>query len=200
MLAKSKLKLYRFCMAEVKIIKQGYFKWTGTKSCKASSNVVLIIDGKTSIIIDAGCVGEEKKIIAGLKKEKLMPEKIDFVVVTHYHPDHIGCLRLFKNATFLDAVSEYKKDKFSLRMKKQISPNVKLVRTPGHTADSCTVLVKTSKGVIAVAGDLFWFSRKENIDKGFVEDGKAFKKNREKILKISDWVVPGHSDIFRVKR
>lgn len=187
-------------MAEVKIIKQGYFKWTGKTSVKASSNVVLIRDGKANIIFDAGCVGEEKKIIAGLKKEKLTPEKIDFVVISHYHPDHIGCLHIFKNATFIDYISEFKKDHFKMVLRKKITPNVRIIKTPGHVNEHLTLLVKTDKGVVAVAGDLFWFSQRENIAKGFVENRKIFKKNRDKILKIADWVVPGHSKMFKVNK
>ena len=60
--------------------------------------------------------------------------------------------------------------------------------------------VKTEMGVITIAGDLFWFSQRENINKGFAEDRTKFKKNREKIIKLSDYIIPGHSKMFKVKK
>jgi len=187
-------------MTTVKIIKNGYFKWVGLGKAKASSNVTLIKDGHKNILVDAGGIGDEKKIIAGLKKEKLSPDKIDYVVITHYHPDHIACLHLFKNAIFFDSASKFKKDLFVLRLIKKITPNVKIFFTPGHTEESCSVLVKTEQGVIAVTGDLFWFSQRENIKRGYALDLKKFAQSRKKILKIADWIIPGHAGMFKVKK
>lgn len=187
-------------MATVKIIKNGYFKWIGLGKAKASSNATLIKDNNKNILVDTGGIGDEKKIIAGLKKEKLSPNKIDFVIITHYHPDHFACSYLFKNAIFFDAVSKYRKDEFGMRFIKKITPNVKLIFTPGHTEESCTVLVKTKEGVVAVAGDLFWFSQRENIKKGFSWNLEKLAKNRQKILKIADWIIPGHANMFKVNK
>ncbi|MBU3964900.1 MBL fold metallo-hydrolase [Patescibacteria group bacterium] len=185
---------------EVKIIKPGYFKWIGKNRCKTGSNVILIRDSGKNILVDTGSQGEDKKIIVALKKEKLKPENIDIVIITHPHADHIGNNFLFKNALFVDSLGEFRGDKFLLaKAERRITENVSITKTPGHALEDISIIAKnTKKGTIAVIGDLFWKAGDNKLIV-FESPGKL-KQSRKKILKIADWIIPGHGKMFKPAR
>ena len=78
---------------------------TGEKGAASSVNVFLLRrDGKT-VLIDAGNGGARGHMIAGLEKLGMTPDKIDVVLLTHMHGDHIGGLLDAKeNAVFPKAL------------------------------------------------------------------------------------------------
>jgi len=180
----------------VKIIKPGYFKWIGKNRCQTGSNVVLIIDGKKKILVDTGSPGEDKKIIAGLKKEKLKPKDIDIVILTHPHADHIGNNFLFPRALFIDSLGEFRGDKFLLvETERQITKNVRITKTPGHALEDISVIVNnTENGIIAIVGDLYWRGGDNKLIQ--VESEKKLAASRKKILLIADYLIPGHGEMF----
>ena len=57
------------------------------KNWKVSSTVCLIISGDKKIITDPGC--NRKALLEALNKENLSTSDIDFVFLSHRHPDHI---------------------------------------------------------------------------------------------------------------
>lgn len=73
-------------------------------------------------------------------------------------------------------------------------------------SSAISVVVDNADGLgkVVVAGDLF-----ENesdlkdeqvwLDAGS-EDPEMQRRNRERVLQIADWIVPGHGDKFQVKR
>lgn len=185
-------------MTIVKVLLVGYFKWVAKNICRASSTVTLVEDGKEKIIVDTGNLNEAKKILAALKKAKLKPKDVTMVVNTHLHPDHIGCNFLFKKAKLVNGEGIQKGDKFFLASPRDffLTPNVKIIKTPGHTASDCSVVVSTAQGKVAIVGDLFWKGLKDKLL--FVENRKLHRVSQKKILKMADWIVPGHGDIFEV--
>ncbi len=182
---------------EVKIIKPGYFKWIGKNRCQTGSNVVLICDGKKNILVDTGSPGEDKKIIAGLKKEKLKPKDINIVILTHPHADHIANNFLFPKALFIDSLGEFRGDKFLLaEAERQITKNVGITKTPGHALEDISIIVNnTENGIIAIIGDLFWRGGDNKLLQ--VESPKNLEASRKKILGIADYLIPGHGEMFR---
>ncbi len=187
--------------ARVDIIKLGYFKWIKKfESCKASCTVTLVRDGDSNLIVDTGNPSDEKAIREGLRKFKLTPRDIDYVIITHYHPDHIGCNMLFKHAIFIDFADFYKGDKFNFFEKEcEVTKNVKVIATPGHTYDSCSALVKCKEGIVAIVGDTFWTNKQDKLP-AFYENLRQLKSSRKKILKLADYIIPGHANIFKVKK
>lgn len=182
--------------ATIKIIKHGYFKWIGKNRCKVGSNATLIRDGKKNILVDTGSPSEDKKIITALKKEKLMPKDIDIVIITHPHADHVGNNFLFKDALFVDSLGEFRRDKFFLaQAERKLTENVRITKTPGHALEDISVIVRTEKGVIAVIGDVFWKAGDNKLIQ--VENTKKLAQSRKKILKIADWLIPGHGKMFK---
>jgi glyoxylase-like metal-dependent hydrolase (beta-lactamase superfamily II) len=189
--------------AKVEILIEGYFKNISKTRCRAGCSVVLIQDENKNILVDTGNPRDEKRLINALKKKGLKPEDIDIVVITHFHPDHVGCNHLFKNARFIVSGVAFWDDVFERSSKYQrLAKNLKLIPTPGHSPDSCTLLMKTERGIIACVGDLFWFKGDEKI-KLLEEDcfnKKLFYQNRQKILKIADFIIPGHGKMFKVEK
>ncbi len=193
-------------LAKVKILLKGYFKWLDKngKKFKASSTVTFIQDGKTNILVDTGNEEVEKDLLKALKKEKLKPADIHYLIITHHHPDHVANKHLFKKAIKTDWLTSYKAGSFLVDFdivnegKNIITDNVYIIPTPGHALDECSVIAKTKKGIIAVAGDLFVSKQKEkNI---IVQNKKEFNKNRKKIIKLADYIVPGHGGMFKVRK
>ena len=64
-----------------------WMKWESPYIC-------LVIDtGSSLVLVDTGADGltpDTGKLIPNLKTKRITPEDIDFVVLTHGHPDHIG--------------------------------------------------------------------------------------------------------------
>lgn len=192
--------------AQVKILLKGYFEWLDKagKKFKASATVTLIRDGKVNILVDTGHHQVEKKLVAALKREGLTPDDINYVIVTHHHPDHVANNHLFKNAIITDVLTTYKGDRFSVDLdilhkgKNIITPNVYIISTPGHELDECTVIVETAKGIIAIVGDVFWKQQKEkNL---MVKDSKELAKSQATIIKLADYIIPGHGGMFKVSK
>jgi len=191
-------------MAKVKILLKGYFKWTGLNKFKASSTVVLIKDQDKNIVFDTGSIEEEGLLNRHIRMKWLTPEEVDILIISHYHFDHIGNIHLFKNAEIIDSNKRYLKGVSSyglfnlLKSKIKLTENVTLYKTPGHTSDSISLLVKTKKGMIGITGDLFVKHQKENVL--HIENKAQFKRYRKKIIKKCDYIIPGHGDIFKVQK
>lgn len=190
--------------AKVKVLLEGYFKWIGPNKCKASCTVSLIQDGKKNILVDTGTRSNQAKLLKALKTADLKPNDIDYVIITHAHTDHLENLGLFDKAQSLNVFEIKKGDVFQLseeiieKGEKQLTKNIKIVSTPGHTSECISVLVKTDDGVVAVAGDLF--VRKQVEKAIFLDNEKLYQKSRKLIIQLADYIVPGHGGIFKVNK
>ncbi|MBN1258557.1 MBL fold metallo-hydrolase [Candidatus Peregrinibacteria bacterium] len=180
-------------MAEAKILITGYtIKEKPGRTC---ATCTLVRDGRLNMVIDPGTVSSPKVLVTALKKEGLSPEDINVVGLTHSHVDHYKNVALFQKAGIIDYWGWWKGDKWS-KSDGKISPNIRFILTPGHSPDSITFLVKTGAGVTAVCGDVFWSKGRPKTDP-FASDNKALRKNQEKLLKIADFIIPGHGIIFK---
>jgi len=189
-------------MAIVKILVQGYARKRG-KNYQATPNTTLIEDSGKRIIVDPGC--NPAKLLAGLKKEGLRPEDIDFVFLTHYHVDHVLNVRLFPDAPVLDKDKAYRGDLEYFYKGKIPGTKVEVIPTPGHAHEHACLLAKTKEGVVAVAGDLWWWEDgKQKTDAKSllslkdpsVTDYAVMTRSRQKILQIADFIIPGHGKMF----
>jgi glyoxylase-like metal-dependent hydrolase (beta-lactamase superfamily II) len=196
-------------MAEVKVLIQGYVSERDGAEF-ASSTTTLIKDGRLNIIVDPGM--DRKLLLSALKKENLAPGDINYVVLTHYHLDHSLLAGIFENAKVLDRNEIYSWDG-KIENHDGIIPktDIKIIRTPGHDAFHCAVIVKTEElGCVVVAGDVFWWmdaAKQETDNKGLLEHKDPYVKNekqltesRQQILEIADYIIPGHGIMFKVDR
>lgn len=199
--------------AEVRVLKAGYAKWKGYATQRAAGSITLIVSesnlienrDRNIIIVDTGVPSMKKELLSCLKKEKISPGKVNFVISTHSDIDHIGNLNLFPDAIFIAGSDIIKKDVFIDFFEKRyaVDENVKIISTPGHDSKSISVIVKTAKGIVAIVGDLFEKQKdweEEGTWEVWSQDPKTQAKNRAKIWKIADFIVPGHEDMFKVEK
>jgi glyoxylase-like metal-dependent hydrolase (beta-lactamase superfamily II) len=170
------------------------------------------------ILVDAGTKNSAKKIISYYNQMKSSP---DYVLITHYHPDHIGGLKLildnFKSDVFVpdaevDVVLGKAKmipaktilSKIVSRMMKvepvkdvkkasEIHMNgITVIETPGHTPGSTSYYFEKD-GVIFVGDAITNKSGVPTINKGFTLDMKQAEKSKALILeKKPSIVLAGH--------
>jgi len=84
-------------MAEVKIIIQGVHGKPIDGKLQIGATVTLIKSDK-NILVDTGYFEDREALIATLAEEKLTPDQIDIVIITHMHMDHVVNTYLFENA------------------------------------------------------------------------------------------------------
>jgi len=183
--------------ATVKILVKGYFKWLSENKLKASSNIVLVRDGDKNIIVDTGNEVVESNLLKALKEENLKPEDIDIVINTHSHSDHRGNNHLFKKAVFYVYANTIKKDVyefFPVVKSMQVTTNTKIVQAVGHTKEDISLIVETKEGFYAITGDLF---KDQENDVEFCDDEIKLQESQTKIKALSDYIVPGHGEIFK---
>mgnify|MGYP002338702115 CR=1 FL=1 len=121
---------------------------------------------------------------------------------------------MFPNAIAIDLWGYWIKDKARLvewprdysGRNDNVLKDIQAVKTPGHDDSCLTFFVngktkfknKTVEGIIAICGDVFWkkdFPKLE--EEPFAENKEVLKKSRELVLKNSDYIIPGHDDVFK---
>ena len=184
-------------MAEVKILLKGYL--SSEANGRVRPTISLIKDKNITMVSDPGVVKNQDVIIEALKKEGLKIDDINFVFITHSHIDHYRNIGMFPNAKVLEYFGIWEEDKDGEDWEEDFTENIKIIKTPGHNYDNLTLLIKTNKGVVAVCGDVFW---KENYPKDdpYASDKKRLKESRKLLLEKADYIIPGHGDIFKVKK
>lgn len=193
-------------MVTIKILIEGYAKKIGS-GWVASSTCTLITSGKTKIITDPGC--QRQKLLDALKKEGLTTGEIDFVFQSHAHADHVLLAGIFENAKSItfDSNLLYDNDKLSPWDVHELGEDIEIVETPGHMLEHISLVVKTSEGKVAIAGDtIFWLDNEEQIFDVNQPDHSQAKglnmetlvESRKKLLSMADYIIPGHGKMFRV--
>ncbi len=192
-------------MAKVKILIQGYAK-KFKNGWRASSTCVLIKDGGLNIIVDPGT--NRKLLLKKLSQEGLKPKDIDLVFLTHYHPDHWLAIDLFPGIKVLDGDIIYQNDLETGFSHKIPKTTIEVIPTPGHAHEHASLLIKTKIGKAVIAGDLFWWpdARKPkitienliNLADPYVKNKKDLIVSRRKILKLADYIIPGHGRVVKV--
>ena len=192
-------------LAEVDILVEGYAR-RQDGDWYASPATVLIRDNGHNVIVDPGA--NKKQLLKALKERGIKAKDIDIVFVTHYHLDHIFNLRLFPNAMLCDGESLIDDEKMSDYTDTIPGTSIVVIPTPGHDSRHWSLVVETSRGKIAVAGDVLWWQeqqeqkidRQQLIDKTdpFVKNMAELRASREKLLNCADFIIPGHGKMFRV--
>jgi len=157
------------------------------------SAVTLIKGEKANIIVDTGNFGFEEEILTNLKKEGLEPKDIDYVILTHTHPDHMLNTYLFKHANLIFnegiSIQGIKGTCYTYATKIKV-PYVEIIKTHGHSTNDISVVVRTDKTYV-IAGDAIRYGMLEN---GFKNEQE--KESARNILEIADVIIPGHGDII----
>ena len=161
------------------------------------------------IITDPGC--NREKLLQALSKEELRTADIDYVFLSHRHPDHTLLAGIFEHAqciTFDDNLL-YDGDRLRKFDAHLLGKDIVIVETPGHVEEHLSLIVNTSKGKIAIAGDVIWWlddeAQKFDIHQPDHSQSKGMDmdkliESRRKLLGIADYIIPGHGKMFKVKR
>ena len=73
---------------------------------------------------------------------------------------------------------------------------MRLMATPGHTAEDITTLVETSDGLVACTH--LWWSEQGPAQDPLAEDQAALERSRARLLELRpSLIVPGHGAPFR---
>jgi len=184
-------------MAEVKILIEGYTSADsgGEKTC---ATITLIKDGNNKIIVDPGVLENQKMLVDKLKEEGLLVDDINIVFITHSHIDHYRNIGMFSEAKTLEYFGLWDKNTVQ-DWPEQFSEDIKIIKTPGHNYDGLTFLVKTSDGIVAICGDVFWKKNFPEVeDDIYATDKEKLKESRKKVLESADWVIPGHAGMYKI--
>lgn len=133
-------------------------------------------------MIDTSSEYARQELLEDLKELNIKPEQINIILITHYHWDHKENLKLFPNAKIYDYNN--------LKDKKEIPnlPEIKILKTPGHTEDSLCFLYQD----ILFSGDTLFhrgFGRTD-LQGGSIE---KMMQSLEKLKKIQyKTLCPGH--------
>jgi glyoxylase-like metal-dependent hydrolase (beta-lactamase superfamily II) len=129
-------------------------------------NAYVLIRGKEAAVVDTGTAGNGSKIADVVRNAGLGWDAVHHVILTHYHPDHIGSvgevLRAAAKATAYAGAADIPQIR-SPRPVKAVGDNdevfgLRVIATPGHTPGH--VCVFDPAGSLLILGDAV-----NNIDK-----------------------------------
>jgi glyoxylase-like metal-dependent hydrolase (beta-lactamase superfamily II) len=162
----------------------------------ARSSVTLITSGQHTIIVDSGLRGEEGLIRRELAKLCIEPEEVNSIVNTHSHVDHCGNNYLFYRAKILKA-----------KEGEVIAPGVWVMATPGHSMDSISVVVEMGDAAsqtktIVISGDALptFGNFLKKVPPALHVDHELAIASMQRIMSLSDIVIPGHDFPFSIGR
>jgi hydroxyacylglutathione hydrolase len=144
-----------------------------------AANAYLVVGSKRTILVDVGLSTNYPALLACLAHVGITPDKIDMVVLSHEHLDHIGAAYHFEGRSYIAAhrLAANKimlRDDFSMLRKMFNEPNVpinidiwleegnmldlgnfrlEVLYTPGHTS-ACMTLFDADKGLLFAADTL----------------------------------------------
>ena len=123
------------------VLHEGYVGRDGDDE-RVGGTVTLIIDGDAVIVVDPGMVASRAALLAALAAHGPAPEDVTDVVFSHHHPDHTVNAALFPAARIHDHWAIYEGDRWVDRDAHGavLAPSVRLLRTPGHTAEDISTV------------------------------------------------------------
>jgi len=169
----------------------------GYAADRVASTVVLIRDEGAAIVVDPGMVADRRLILDPLAGLGVAPAEVTDVVFSHHHPDHTLNAALFERARFHDHWAIYAGDTWTDRPADgyELSPSVRLMSTPGHTAQDITTLVTTDSGLTACTH--LWWSAGGPVVDPLAEDQELLERSRARLLALGPaLIVPGHGAPF----
>lgn len=180
--------------AVYKVLTTGYVGSTGPG---VAATVSYVSDAGRHFIFDPGMVASHADILDPLAELGLGPEDITDVVLSHHHPDNTMNVGLFGRARVHDHKVEYQGDQWTNRDAEgyELTPSLRLIRTPGHSHEDITLLAGTDSGVVAFAGDLWWHAEGPAEDP-VAPDREVLRASRLRVIAAADLIVPGHGGPF----
>ena len=182
--------------ASVHVLHEGYVGRDGDDE-RVAGTVTLIIDGDAVIIVDPGMVASRQGLLTALSAHGPQAGDVTDVVFSHHHPAHTVNAALFPGARIHDHWAIYAGDRWVDRDADgaHLGPSVRLLRTPGHTAEDISTVASTPSDVFACTHA--WWAAAGPADDPLGSDVGALQASRELLLSFASVIVPGHGAAFR---
>lgn len=171
---------------------------TGSPGPACASTCSLIRDDDAIIIVDPGLAPSQAAILDPLRALGVEATAVTDVVLSHHHPDHALNAALFPAARVHDHWAIYD---FAGRWDdveaegRELAPSVRLLRTPGHSAEDISTLAGTPDGIVVFTH--LWWSEAGPADDPYAPDAAVLHASRGRVLELADLIVPGHGPAFR---
>ena len=178
------------------MLNEGYAGLPGDDE-RVAGTVTLITDGNAVIIVDPGMVASREALLAALDSHGFSGADVTDVVFSHHHPDHTVNAALFPSARIHDHWAMYVGDRWVDRDADglELGPSVRLLRTPGHTAEDISTVASTTDEVY-VCTHAWWMAEGPAEDPLGASD-VDLRASREKLLSFATVIIPGHGPAFR---
>ena len=182
--------------ASVFVLHEGYVGRDGDDG-RVAGTVTLILDGNAVIVVDPGMVASREDLLAALAAHGPQAGDVTDVVFSHHHPDHTVNAALFPAARIHDHWAVYVGDRWIDRDADgaELGPSVRLLRTPGHTAEDISTIASTPDDVFACTHT--WWGADGPAEDPLGSDATALHASRELLLSFATVIVPGHGAAFR---
>ncbi len=187
-------------MVEVKVLIEGSVKAVKRGVTKVVGTTTLVRDGAVNLIVDPGMLRNASDLLSSLRREGLTPGRVNCVFVSHHHIDHTRNIALFPNAKVVDFWAIYDRDRWIDHDGDgyRISKNVKMLQTPGHTEEDASLAIRTDKGTY-VTTHLWWHEDFTPKKDPLAWNQRLLEENRKRVLKIADFIIPGHGKIISLR-
>ncbi|HET9417674.1 MAG TPA: MBL fold metallo-hydrolase [Candidatus Limnocylindria bacterium] len=169
----------------------------GSLGPHVASTCSLVRDGDFAIVIDPGLAPSQAAILAPLAAFGLEPGDVTDVVISHHHPDHalnvalVPAARVHDHWAIYDFAGRWDDVEAEGRV---LAPSVRLLRTPGHSAEDISTMVGTARGVVVFTH--LWWSAEGPIEDPYAPDPAVLHASRARVLELADLIVPGHGEPF----
>ena len=182
--------------ASVFVLHEGYVGRDGDDG-RVAGTVTLILDGDAVIVVDPGMVASRDDLLAALAAHGPQAGDVTDVVFSHHHPDHTVNAALFPAARIHDHWAVYVGDRWIDRDADgaELGTSVRLLRTPGHTAEDISTIASTPDDVFVCTHT--WWGADGPAEDPLGSDASALHASREKLLSFATVIVPGHGAAFR---
>ncbi|KAI6191011.1 Beta-lactamase domain containing protein [Aphelenchoides bicaudatus] len=190
--------------AYVTILREGIARQTDINEYVFIASITLVRDSNKVILVDTGLatdINGRTDLLTKLSKLDIAPPNVDYVITTHGHPDHAGNTNDFPDAIHFQGNMLHHRTKFNFsdlfeKDVHQLTPNVQLIKTPGHTPDDITI-----GGSVAVCGDVFVAEEDQQFPlmwKPMAWSERTQEASRRRLICDADFIVPGHGKVFKV--
>lgn len=193
-------------MTSFNILIEGYAYEGDNGDYFASPTTLYLESSGIKIIADPGT--SRKKLTSSLKKEKISIGELNYVFLSHYHPDHFLNLSMFPNIPVIDGTTIWDGDKETPNTTGKIpNTDIEILPLPGHTQENCALVFESKEfGRTIFCPDIFWWEdEKQKVDDyqelvnridPFAVSMKDLISSRKKVLEIADYIIPGHGKVF----
>jgi glyoxylase-like metal-dependent hydrolase (beta-lactamase superfamily II) len=183
--------------AALHILHAGYVGEETPDGMHVGSTVTYAESGGARVIVDPGLVAATGLILDPLAQLGVTAEAITDVVFSHQHIDHTLNAALFPNARYHDFAAVYRGDLWQDddAEGRILADGIRLIRTPGHTAEDISTLVDTEDGLM-VCTHAWWFEGGPEEDP-YAPSQEQLAAARERISSLAPkLIIPGHGAPF----